>query len=294
MARVPAAELEIGEALVRRLLADQQPDLAGLPLRPHTNGWDNAILRLGPDLVVRLPRRAAAAQLIVNEQRWLPELAGRLPVQVPVPLRAGVPTGYYPWAWSVSPWVPGTPAAEVPARERGGAAETLAAFVAALHRPAPTDAPANPVRGVALVLRHGAVRERLAGGSVPQATRVAGLWDELSAEPAWHGPPLWLHGDLHPANMVLRDGALAAVIDFGDLTAGDPATDLATAWLTFDGQGRRRFMARLDELGGYDAATWRRARGWALVLATALLAHADDAPVLGAVGHEALGEVLAG
>ena len=294
MARVPAAEVEIDEDLVRRLLADQQPDLAGLPLRRYANGWDNAVVRLGGDLVVRLPRRAAAAQLILNEKRWLPELAGRLPVDVPVPLRRGTATAYYPWGWSVSRWMPGTSAAGVPARDRGAVPEPLAAFVAALHRPAPADAPANPVRGVALGTRRDAVRDRLAGGSVPHAAAVAALWEELSRERPWPGPPLWLHGDLHPANLVLRGGALAAVIDFGDLTAGDPATDLATAWLTFDRAGRRGFVARLDELVGYDAATWRRARGWALVLATALLAHSDDAPVLGALGREALGEVLAG
>ncbi|GAA1637288.1 aminoglycoside phosphotransferase family protein [Georgenia ruanii] len=292
MADKPAAEVAVDTDLVRRLLAAQHADLAGPPLRLVASGWDNVIYRLGDDLAVRLPRRAAAADLIEHEQRWLPELARRLPVAVPVPVRRGVPGLGYPWAWTVTRWRPGTTAAEVPAGERRAQAEPLAAVVAALHRPAPPDAPHNPVRGVPLAARRDAVIGRLTSGLVPQADRAAALWTELSATPAWAGPALWLHGDLHPANLVVADGGLAAVLDFGDLTAGDPATDLAAAWLTFDATGRERFVRALGH--AYDAATWRRARAWALALATALLAHSDDAPVLRAVGDHALREVLAG
>ncbi|WP_226925311.1 aminoglycoside phosphotransferase family protein [Georgenia thermotolerans] len=292
MADKPAAEVAVDAGLVRRLLAAQHPDLADLPLRLVASGWDNVIYRLGDDIAVRLPRRAAAAGLIEHEQRWLPVLAPRLPVAVPAPVRRGVPGHGYPWAWTVTRWMAGTTAAEAPPGERRALAEPLAAFVTALHRPAPADAPLNPVRGVPLPTRHDAVVGRLTGGLVPQAERAAALWAELSATPAWAGPALWLHGDLHPANLVVADGALAAVLDFGDLTAGDPATDLAAAWLTFDAAGRERFVRALGD--AYDAATWRRARGWALALATALIAHSDDAPVLRAVGDHALREVLAG
>ncbi|MPV38550.1 aminoglycoside phosphotransferase family protein [Georgenia subflava] len=295
MARMPAAEVDVDEPLVRRLLADQHPDLAALPLRLLANGWDNVIWRLGDDLVVRAPRRAAAAGLIENEQRWLPRLAAHLPVRIPVPVRLGRPTAYYPWSWTVGTWTAGVSAAVVPAAARDSVAEPLAEFLLALHRPAPADAPHNPVRGVPLGTRDRAVRERLAGGAVPDAARVAALWDDLSAAPPWTGTSLWLHGDLHPANLVLdADGALAAVIDFGDLTAGDPATDLATAWLTFDDDARRRFVERVHDGARHDDATWARARGWALSLATALLAHSDDAPVLGALGRETLARVLTG
>ncbi|TRW45731.1 aminoglycoside phosphotransferase family protein [Georgenia yuyongxinii] len=292
MADRPAAEVAVDEALVARLLTDQHPDLADQPLRLAASGWDNVIVRLGEDLAVRAPRRAAAAELIRHEQRWLPVLAPRLPVDTPVPVRHGGPTPYFPWAWSVTRWFPGTTAAVLAAGERHALAEPLAAFVNALHRPAPADAPHNPVRGVPLRGRHDAVRERLGSGLVPEADRVLTLWEDLRHAPVWTAPPLWLHGDLHPANMLVHDGALVAVIDFGDLTAGDPATDLATAWLTFDAPGRASFARALA--GAYDEATWRRARGWALSLATALLAHSDDVPLLRAVGEHTIREVLGG
>lgn len=290
MARMPVAEVHVDEPLVRHLLTEQHPDLAALPLRHSANGWDNVLWRLGDDLAVRVPRRRQAAALVEHEQRWLPELAARLPVPVPAPVRTGRPTARYPWHWSVVPWLAGIPAAHVPAAERAATAERLAEFVLALHGPAPSDAPHNPVRGVPLAGRDAAVRERLASGAVPDAPRVAALWDELVSIPFWDAPPSWIHGDLHPANLLLNAGGLAAVLDFGDLAAGDPATDLATAWLTFDAVGRRRFVAALADR--YDDATWQRGRGWALSIATAMVTSSDDEPLLAAVGHEALAHVL--
>lgn len=292
----PAAEVDVTVDLVRTLLEEQHPDLAGLALRPLTSGWDNVLLRLGDRLAVRVPRRAAAAHLVEHEQRWLPVLAPHLAVPVPAPVRAGHPSASFPWSWSVVPWFDGTPAATVPPQARTGVAAPLADLVARLHRPAPPDAPANPVRGVPLADRDAAVRERLASGRVPDRDRVARLWDRSLAAPPWGAPRLWLHGDLHPANLLLAaDGALAAVLDFGDLTAGDPATDLATAWLTFDAAGRHAFRAALAAAAHAhrpDTATWDRARGWAVVLATAVLAHSDDDPVLAAVGRHAVAQLL--
>lgn len=293
MANVPAAEVDVDEQLVRRLLAGQHPDIADLPLVRVANGWDNVIFRLGEALTVRLPRRGQAAQLILNEQNWLPTLAARLHLEVPVPVRRGRPTSYYPWAWSICSWFDGDLAADVPIAGRASIAESLADFLAELHQPAPADAPHNPVRGIELRHRHAAVTQRLASGAIPDARWLAAVWEEAIAVSSWSGPALWLHGDLHPANILLRAGRLSAVIDFGDLTAGDPATDLATAWLTFDGEGRRRFTARLNHHCSIDADTWRRARGWALIMSTAMLSASDDHPVLRKVGEDSLEQILA-
>lgn len=162
------------------------------------------------------------------------------------------------------------------------------------QQPAPADAPANPVRGVPLRKRDEPVRRRLAGGHVPGAREVERLWSSLAALPPWESPALWLHGDLHPANLVTRGGMLAAVIDFGDLTAGDPATDLAAVWLVFDPEGRRIFREYLDARREIRTVTWQRARGWALVMATALLAHSDDNQAFRQLGHDVLEQVLDG
>ncbi|MET1052548.1 MAG: aminoglycoside phosphotransferase family protein [Mycetocola sp.] len=294
MATTPAAEVDITVALVRRLLEDQHPDLATEPLELEASGWDNSVYRLGADLAVRLPRRVLASGLVLSEQRWLPTLAARLPVDVPAPRRIGVPTSYYPWSWSVTPWFPGTTVAALARAERAAIAEPLGAFVVALAQPAPDDAPVNPYRGVPLSDRDASVRERLSSGLIPEAAAAGRLWDDALAQTPWTAAPLWVHGDLHPANLLVADGRLSAVIDFGDLTRGDPATDLAAAWLVFDAAGRARFRTTVDAAGVLDEATWRRAAGWALVLATALIAHSDDAPLLRLVGDETLRELLGG
>jgi aminoglycoside phosphotransferase (APT) family kinase protein len=284
----PRAEIDIDEALVASLLAEQHPSAAHLPLRLIGNGWDNVIARLGDDLMVRLPRRHAAAVLVEHEQAWLPVLAPRLPMEVSVPVVCGTPTSNYPWHWSICWWIPGHTAAEAPPTDLSRAADDLAAFIVALHQPAPADAPENPVRGVALQRRADAVEQRLRSfGDVVDVPRVAALWARLSATPAWHGPPLWLHGDLHPANMLTRDGLLAAVIDFGDVTAGDPATDLAVAWMLFDREQRPRFRHALS----IDDHTWHRAAAWALSLSLAYLT-GDDTTSIPAIGRRTLSHVL--
>lgn len=295
MAGTPPAEVDVTVDLVRRLLRAQHPDLADLPLRVVANGWDNVTLRLGDDLAVRVPRREMAAQLVRNEQRWLPALAPRLGVDIPVPVRIGHPTGELAWGWSVVPWFDGTLVANVPVPGRTPLARPLAQALARLHEPAPDDAPTHPVRGVPLSTRDAAVRTRLTSGAITDANRVGRLWDELRDAPPWTGPALWIHGDPHPLNLLAgTDGGLRAILDFGDVTGGDPATDLATSWLTFDAAGRREFRATTTALSGTDEPTWRRARGWALSFATVFLAHADDEPLMRGIGEHALREVLAG
>lgn len=290
MAVRPPAEVSITPALVARLLAEQHPDLAGSPVRLVAEGWDAVVARLGDDLAVRLPRRAAAVPLLRTELRWLPRLAPALGVPTPVPVRRGRPSPTFPWPWSVVRWLDGDVAAAQPVAARSTWAPTLADVVRRLHRPAPPTAPVNPVRGGPLGSRDAAVRARLR--TLEDARSLGRLWDRLVTVPGWDRRRTWVHGDLHPGNLVVRGGHLAGVIDFGDLTAGDPATDLATVWLTFDAHGRDAFRARWG--GRADEAAWQRGRGWALVLASAIRAHADDDPVLGPVGRHGLAEVLRG
>jgi aminoglycoside phosphotransferase (APT) family kinase protein len=285
---IAAADIFLDELLVRRLLRAQHPDLAELNLRLVANGWDNDLYRLGADLVVRLPRRRVAVPLIESEQRWLPAIAARVSVTIPTPVRVGLPSDDFPWPWTITGWFEGTIASQTPFAEHGALATDLAGFVRELHTAAPLDAPANPFRGVPLAERGVAFLDRLGTGTVPHLGEVDRIWqDALRAEP-WTGAPVWLHGDLHPANILTRDGHLAAVLDFGDLTSGDPASDLATAWLTFDPDGRAAFRASLE----YDEATWRRARGWVVVLASAFLANSADSPAMLRIGTHAIDQVI--
>lgn len=290
--RRPAAEIDVDEALVGALLADQHPDLAERPLRLLGSGWDNVLYRLGDDLVVRLPRRRAGVDLVLHEQRWLPGLAPTLPLPVPTPVRIGTPGSGYAWPWSICQWVEGDSALVSPPADPAATASTLARFLAALHRPAPADAPPNPYRGVPLPDCDARVRERTAAldGMVDGGALLA-VWDRLVATPPWPGPALWIHGDLHPGNLVIDRGALAGVIDFGDVTSGDPATDLAVAWMLLPGEHRDAFRRAAGR--GDDTDTWARARGWALNLGLAYLLHSADAPGYGELGLRTLGNVLA-
>lgn len=285
----PVPEVEVTEQLARTLLAEQHPDLAGLPLTWAGTGWDNALWRVGDHLAARFPVRELAASLVSHEQQWLPVLAPRLPVDVPVPVRVGLPSAGYPWTWSVVPWFDAVPAHHTPVVGRTAWAPALADVFLALHRPAPDDAPVNPFRGVPVAPREPALRERLDALALPLGDRILERWRELVDAPGWDGPALWLHGDPHPANLLVHDGRLRAVIDFGDVTSGDPASDLSTAWLTFDAEGRAAFRDRL----AYDDATWRRAQAWALHMAVTLLMHPVDHPTLAEIGRHGVAQALA-
>jgi len=264
----PPAEISLVESDVARLLAAQHPALQG-PLTRVAHGWDNDVFRLGDHLAVRLPRRAAAARLVEHEQRWLPRIAPTLPVPVPVPVAVGIPQGDYPWHWSVVPWFDGVRALDLAPEERDLLAGPLADALLALHVTAPRDAPRNPVRGVPLRERDDAVRPRVAG-----APAFASVWEDALAAGQWRDEAVWVHGEVHPGNLVARGRQLVAMIDFGDMCAGDPACDLAVAWTAFSPAGRELFVARMGER--YDEATWRRARGWAVAIAT-LVSDSDDA-----------------
>lgn len=259
----PAADIEIDEPMVRSLLRAQHPDLADLPLQPMDSGWDNAMYKLGAELAVRLPRRVAVTKLIEHEQQWLPQLAPLLPIAVPAPVRIGLPAENYPSRWSVVPWMRGRNADLN--EPRPDQAERLAAFLCALHRPAPVDAPVNPYRGVPLRERAEQIVERIR--RLQRETTL--LNDDVVRvyQDAIEAPidvePTWLHGDLHGGNLLVDDdGVITGVIDWGDMTRGDRATDLATLWMNLGDRNARENALRACH--GITEATWRRAKGWAV------------------------------
>ncbi|WP_194411357.1 aminoglycoside phosphotransferase family protein [Microbacterium cremeum] len=299
----PAAEIAIDAALVRSLVASQAshaiPAAETLPLEKVAEGWDSEVWRLGDHAAVRLPRRALAAPLVLHEQRALPGIAQRLSatgVRVPDPIVAGRPTAGYPWAWSVVPWIDGTRGLDVPRRSRAGWAATLAGALQALHVEAPADHPVNPVRGRPLETRDAVFHERLEGlrraATLDEhaADDLRRIWQAGVTAPAWSRRPVWIHGDLHPGNLVAQSGRLRGIIDFGDVTAGDPAYDLAVVWLAFDGRGREAFRASTSQ--AYDADTWQRAHAWAAAVVVMLLTHSDDAPDYAALARDAIPEIL--
>ncbi|MEV0236380.1 aminoglycoside phosphotransferase family protein [Nonomuraea sp. NPDC050786] len=264
-------EMEITAELVRDLLLDQHPDLAGHPVRLGARGWDNQLWRLGDDLAVRLPWATQDAdELLLKEHTWLPILAPRLPLPVPVPQRLGEPSARFPRTWIVTTWVPGEPADRAPVTRGAEAADALAAFLAALHQPAPEGVDTNGRgRGGPLAGSSERVAQQLAEatemGLIPDPDAVRAVWDDAAAAPGWDGPALWLHGDLHAANVLTADGTICGVIDFGDVFAGDPAVDLAAAWTLLPDGAVDRFHDAYQPVP--DAATLRRARGWAVIRA---------------------------
>ncbi len=289
---MPRAEVPISVELVRCLVRKQHADLGDRSIEYVREGWDSAVFRLGEDLAVRLPRRQVNADLMPNELRWLPALAPALPLPVSSPVRAGRPGCGYPWPWSISRWFHGDTWAEAAVEDPRLAAVTLGRFVAALGVEAPPEAPANPFRGGPLTDRDQAVRDRLATlGTSIDAAAATHLWEAaLAAPPA--DDRRWLHGDLHPANIVVDRGRLVAVIDWVDLSAGDRAYDLAAAWMCFPDDASDR-AAFLDATGVDDAATLERARACALSHALACLATSADNERMRSVGERTLRAVLA-
>lgn len=279
----PPAEAMVDETLVRALLAGQHPQYAHLPARYLGEGWDNFTFRLGDDLAVRLPRRKASVDLLLNEQRWLPALAPRLPIPVSSPVATGAPGPRFPWPWSVVPWIEGAPAdIDLPDARQG---EMLAAFLGALHERAPEEAPGNPVRGIRLAAREeriSVVIKRLKETSDVVTPGVERAWaDALRADPFIDR--VWLHGDLHARNVLSRQGRLVGVIDWGDMCGGDAATDLVSVWTLLDHR-----PARAAAIRDYSpsASLLARAMGWAVLFGVTLydqLRHDDPRHAAGAL-----------
>lgn len=295
------AEIEMTAELVRELVRDQHPDLAHHPIRLGARGWDNQLWRLGDDLAVRLPWATRdSGALLRKEHAWVPMLAPRLPLPVPVPQRIGEPSERFPQPWLITTWVPGTPADRTPVTRAADAAESLAAFLTALHQPAPDGAPAGRGRGGPLTdVAEGVVRGLAAAaerGLIRDPDAVSAVWHDAVTAPGWTGPARWIHGDLHPANVLTADGSLCGVIDFGDLCAGDPAGDLAAAWILLPDDAIDRFHAAYRPAP--DAATLRRARGWAVWRALGCIFVGHDGgpggkPSWGPPGHASLRRLVA-
>lgn len=262
-------EVDIDDGVARRLVDAQFPHWAGLPMsRITSDGTENAIFRLGPELAVRLPRHPRATGALEKELTWLPRLAPSLPVPVPVPRAQGGPGEGFPFPWLVMSWIDGERATPDRIADPRRLATDLAAFIRALREIDPTAGPepsaANYGRGVPLATRDGRVRECILQLGVTIDTEaVTDAWDAALATPVWSRPPVWIHGDLSPGNVLVRDGRLCGVIDFGALGVGDPACELSVAWMLFDEDARGVFRDALS----VDDAAWARGRGWALSIA---------------------------
>jgi aminoglycoside phosphotransferase (APT) family kinase protein len=255
----------IDARLARRLVAAQFPQWADLPVVPvDLDGWDNRTFRLGSELSLRLPSGEQYALQVEKEQTWLPRLAPHLPLPIPAPVACGEPGEGYPHRWSVYRWLEGTPAAVASVDDVVALARDLAAFLGALRRaPAaggPEPGPHNFFRGGPLATYAAETDRALAAlGDAVASDAVRRVFDDALAT-TWEGEPVWVHGDVAAGNLLVRDGRLAAVIDFGSSAVGDPACDVVIAWTYFSGASRAAFRAGL----GVDPATWSRGRGWAL------------------------------
>ncbi|HWE35811.1 MAG TPA: aminoglycoside phosphotransferase family protein [Isosphaeraceae bacterium] len=290
-------EVSTSATLVRRLLAAQFPRWAGLDIEPvRSAGTDNALYRLGDTMAVRLPRVPDAAGQVDKEHRWLPRLAPSLPLAVPIPVAKGRPGEGYPWDWSVYRWLEGEDTSTGRIADLRQVSRDLAGFVAALQRIDAAGGPPperhNSSRGVPLSMRDAPTRDAIAAlrGTL-EGDAATAAWDAALRAPAWHGPPVWIHGDLHPANLLAAGGRLSAVIDFGCLGVGDPACDVMAAWTVLSAETREGFRAALT----VDDSTWARGRGWALSFGLiALPYYRGTNPVLAGIARRTIDEALAG
>lgn len=295
--RMHADEVDTDAALVRRLLAEQFPQWADLPIEPvRPFGTDNALYRLGEDMVARLPRRQRTSRTLEKERKWLPNLAPFLPVAVPVPLAEGTSAEGYPFSWSVYRWLNGEDATAEPITDMSQLATDLAQFVAALQRIDITGGPSpgehNFFRGVPLAKRDEGTRAAIASmGRAIDADAVTAAWELAIRTPEWERLPVWIHGDLDLRNLLVENGRLSAVIDWGGLGVGDPACDVMVAWKVLSADSRDIFRTTLS----VDESTWARGRGWALSQSLSALSYytVETNPVLVREAQRWMTEVLA-
>ena len=257
----PQAEIRIDKRLVRQLVDAQFPEAKHLELHYLDSGWDNELFRLGSNFLVRLPRREQAVDLIANELKWLPKIAQDLPIPTSAALHIGTPTTDYPWPWSIVPWFDGK--SGLNSKLAKGEAKRLAIFLKALHQPAPIEAPSSKFRGIPIADRKKDTEPKL------QKAQMEGLSIKSKHIQLWNAAleadtfkeRFWMHGDLHPNNMVLEDGRIQAIIDWGDMNAGDPASDLVCLWMLFNDAGEHQSF--LDTYNPHPSML-ARSIGWAL------------------------------
>jgi aminoglycoside phosphotransferase (APT) family kinase protein len=278
---------------VRRLVVQQFPQWAALPVQPVANGgWDNWTFHLGAEMLVRLPSAAEYALAVGKEHRWLPVLAPQLPLPIPVPLAMGEPGAGYPYSWSVYPWLGGESASADRIADPVRFAVDLAGFLTALRSIDAADGPRpgkhNWFRGGALRTYDAELRNSLAklDGQV-DAGVTREIWNS-ALDARWDGVESWFHGDVAEGNLLLSEGQLAAVIDFGTCGIGDPACDLAIAWTLLTAEGRQAFRERLSA----GSAEWSRGRGWALWKTLATCASTSGDRETAASARRVLGEIF--
>jgi len=297
MARMHADEVDLDIPLVSRLLAAQFPQWAGLPIQPvQPLGTDNALFRLGDEMVVRMPRRKRTTQTLEKELQWLPILAAQLPVAIPIPKAEGMPGEGYPFPWSIYTWLKGENAAVERVTDLRQLATDLTQFLAALQRIDATGGPSpgahNFFRGVPLRRRDEMTRTAIASlGRAIDRDAVTAAWEAALGAPEWTRSPVWVHGDLDRRNILITQGRLCGIIDFGCLGVGDPACDVMAAWKLLSADARPIFRTALS----VDEATWMRSRGWALSQALMALSYYSEEtnPILVREAQRWVTEILA-
>lgn len=261
----PGMQPKIDEDLVSRLIASQFPLWKALSVRGVAqSGWDNRTFHLGSELLVRLPSQQIYASQVEKEHRWLPVLARLLPLSIPDPIAKGEPGNGYPWRWSIYRWLPGEAASTAAISDMNDFAKSLGQFLTALHRidttGGPPPGPHSFDRGGSLSTYDAQTRQAIALLQHKIDTDAATKLWEAALATCWEGSPVWVHGDMSAGNLLVNDGRLSAVIDFGQLTVGDPACDLAIAWTFFNAESRAIFRQTLP----LDPGTWTRGRAWTL------------------------------
>lgn len=282
-------EFTVDEDLVISLLKQQYPDLLKFSISKIKHyGTDNAIFRIGKEYVIRLPRFNCAAKQIEKEQIWLPKFEGLLPFKIPVPIKVGNPSEEFPYYWYVYDWIQGVDAYSKPPSDFNQVAKDLALFIKALWEVATDNAPLSR-RGLPLNTQDKLVCEAISSlKDTIDTNTISNIWQECLSVSNWNKPPVWLHADLLPSNLLLKNGKIHAVIDFGLTGIGDPACDLIPAWCLLDSNSRIIFKEYL----GVDEDTWRRGKGWALSIALIIIPYyLNTNPVLVSVARRIIKEI---